>query len=124
MKRRQSAIDLVVINTHNPQWGLCSIVDNSDNRIAIIEELGKVILVRHYSPYGILKEITVKEGERIPLIDCPMCKTIDVPISYKTTMTKGKKSIDIYECTICGKVPNITTDIKVKSYVELGSPTT
>ncbi len=124
MKRKQSTIDLVVINTHNPQWGLCSIVDNSDNRNAIIEETSKDKIVRHYSPYGQLKDIVVKEGEAIPLIDCPVCKTIDVPISFKATMTKGDKSVDIFECAVCGKVPNLATDIKIKGYVEFGSPTT
>ncbi len=118
MKRKQSAIDLVVINTHNPQWGFCSIIDNSDNRNAIIEELGKEKVVRHYSPYGMLKDIVVKEGQGIPLIDCPVCKTVDAPVSFKATMTKGDKQIDIYECSVCGKVPNLTKDIKVKYYVE------
>lgn len=53
------------------------------------------------------------------MFDCPICKHENVPLNYKATYTKGKITLDIYECACCGKVPNIATDIKIKSVVEL-----
>ena len=119
MKRKQARLDLVVINTRAPQWGLCAIVDVGE-RTATIEELTKAKMTRHYAPYGQLNVIVTKEKDgRIPLIDCPVCKTINAPLNYKTTMVKGDKSIDLYECAVCGKVPNLTDDIAIKGYVDV-----
>jgi len=87
--------------------------------VALIEELLKDKHVRHFAPYGQLKEVTTKNPDEIPIIDCPVCKVNDVPLIYKDTMRKGDKEIDIYECGCCGKVPNIADDIKIKSVVKL-----
>ncbi len=55
----------------------------------------------------------------IPIIDCPICHTKDVPLSHVAAMTKGKKTVEIWECSNCGKVPNIGEDIKVKRYISV-----
>jgi len=57
MKHKEAKIEQIVVNTHNPHFGLCVIVDNTDKRNAIIEELGKTKIIRHYAPYGQLKMV-------------------------------------------------------------------
>lgn len=120
MRKCEAKKDLIVLNTNNPKWGLCFIVDIK--RTALIEELRTNIHVRHFAPYGQLKEITAKNPDEIPLFDCSVCKVRDVPLIYKATMVKGDKEIDIYECAHCGKVPNIAKDIKITASVKLSPP--
>jgi len=55
----------------------------------------------------------------IPIIDCPICGAKDVPLSYEVTMSKGKKTIEMWSCSSCGKVPNILKDLKVKRWVSV-----
>lgn len=56
----------------------------------------------------------------IPIIDCPICGAKDVPLSHVSTMRKeGHPDIEIWQCTQCGKVPNIGHDIEVKRYVSI-----
>ena len=65
--------------------------------------------------------MVVKDTDKIiPIIDCPICKTKDVPLSLHSTMTKkSHPNIEIWECTSCGKVPNLTHNIKIKKYISV-----
>jgi len=120
MKRIEAQKDMIVFVTHHPEWGLCFIVDDAGRGSVIVEELLKADKhVRHYTVYGRMRAITTKEPDKIPLIDCPTCGQKSVPMNYKTTMVKGDKEIDIWECACCGKVPNAAEDVEIKAYVEL-----
>lgn len=55
----------------------------------------------------------------IPIIDCPICEAKDVPLSHEATMTKGDKAIEIWQCSSCGKVPNIANNLKIKRYISI-----
>ena len=89
------------------------------DEMAIIEELLRKKHIRHYSPYGQLKEITTKILNEIPVFNCPICNNNNVPLIYKATMEKGDKTVDIYECACCGKVPNFAHDIKIEATIKL-----
>jgi Zn ribbon nucleic-acid-binding protein len=116
MRRKDARQDLIVYNKRQSEWGLCAIVETDE--VALVEELFNKHS-RHYVPYGALKVITTKSVDEIPLIDCPACKTENVPLSYRCTMVKGDKTIDIYECAKCGKVPNVSQDVEIKKVVKL-----
>jgi hypothetical protein len=119
MRKRELKNDLIVFAPSHPQWGLLFIVDILDQEVTVEELLKQDKHVRHYIPYSRLKEIRVKTPNEIPLVDCPACKNKDVPLIYKTTFTKGRIHVDIFECACCGKVPNITDDLKIKTTVNL-----
>jgi hypothetical protein len=116
MKKKDAKLNMLVVMLTQPDWGICFIQDFPDKRNAVVEELfGKKH--HHYAPFGRLKPLDVKEGEDLLLIDCPICGIRDAPLSFKATMAKGDKSIDIYECAYCGKVPNLGVDIKIKGRI-------
>jgi len=61
-----------------------------------------------------------KSDKIVPVIDCPVCGAVDTPLSHQATVRKdGYPDIDIWECSNCGKVPNLMQDIKVKKYVSV-----
>ena len=61
-----------------------------------------------------------KDKKVIPVIDCPICGAKDVPLSHEATMQKeGKPDLEIWQCSSCGKVPNIAHDLKIKRYISM-----
>lgn len=63
---------------------------------------------------------SVNENKKIiPIIDCPTCGAKDVPLSHEATMTKGEKTIEIWACSSCGKVPNVAEDLRIKRWISI-----
>jgi len=61
-----------------------------------------------------------KDKKVIPIIDYPVCGEKDVPLSLEATMQKeGRPDLEIWQCSSCGKVPNIEHDIKIKRYISI-----
>jgi uncharacterized Zn finger protein len=64
--------------------------------------------------------MTDKTAKVIPIIDCPVCKAKDVPLSHINTLSKkGHPDVVIWECTNCGKVPNVAQNLKIKKYISV-----
>jgi len=59
-----------------------------------------------------------KNRKCIPVVDCPNCGAIDVPLSFHGRYRKeGLPIITVWSCTKCGTVPNLDEDLKVKRYI-------
>jgi RNase P subunit RPR2 len=56
----------------------------------------------------------------IPIIDCPACHAVDVPLSYEGTYQKeGEEDVVIFTCTNCGAVPNMVAEVQIKKWLSL-----
>jgi len=64
---------------------------------------------------------SLEEKKGVPVIDCPNCGAKDIPLSHIATMVKkGYPDIEIWECSACGAVPNLGSDVPVKRYTRKG----